>query len=116
MTGYVNRVRSLLAGITPGKWEASYPSGFQWFASITAESGDGFNSVAKSIKEDDAAFIAEAPAAVTHLLARLDAVEALADAFDELASQASYTESEAVMETWLSAALRIRAAITGEGA
>lgn len=63
-----------------------------------------------------AAFIAAAPSTVARLLAVVERVEALADTFDGLGSHASYHGTEAEMETWLSAANHLRAAITGEGA
>ena len=62
-----------------------------------------------------ALFAADVPALlaiVRDQAAKLGRVEALADSFDERASQASYFGTEDQMETWLSAANHIRAAIT----
>jgi hypothetical protein len=47
----------------------------------------------------DATFIANAPMDMRRLIKAMEAVTALADGFDELASEASYSESEAVMES-----------------
>jgi hypothetical protein len=104
VTGYVNRVRSLLAGITPGKWLI-----VKHDLTLYVESeNDELNPikvgyVGNRSSEPTAAFIAEAPAAVTHLLARLDAVEALSG---KLSEQPEHRDMAA----------RIRAAITREGA
>ena len=71
-----------------------------------------------SVEDTDAEFIAHARTDVPRLLAlvreqaaTIARTRAEADSFDELASHASYNGTEAEMETWLSAATRIRAAL-----
>lgn len=135
MSGYVSRVRSLLAGITPGPW-AHYGDLTHEVYPTNGNHDDEPDNIASEVPRlADAAFIAEAPAAVTHLLARLDAVEALAAEFDsEAAASRAVVENIIYSSKRLSDldrleisqhrhhatiaenhAKRIRAALAGEG-
>ena len=79
VTAYLDRVRSLLAGITPGDWRHE--------RAVMSDVVETTNRVhiASILSQYDAAFIAEAPTAVTRMLAQIDAVEALAKYLDGLA-------------------------------
>ena len=73
---------------------------------------DSGGSVVTLDPPGSAKFYAAAPTDITRLLAAIEAVQKLADGFDEKASDASYSESEAVMEAWLKAAEMLRAALS----
>ena len=109
MTGYVDRVRSLREGIPADEvWETEEEECQRYSSVVRVERtipGVTTTHFVADFIEDKAraAFIAGAPAAVTHLLARLDAVEALSG---KLSEQPEHRDMAA----------RIRAAITREGA
>lgn len=112
MTGYVDRVRSLREGVTPGELIVDrYDHGGGRMYVLN----DGKRTlVADTFKEGNREFFAEAPKAVTHLLARLDAIEALigwleaASADDEPLYCKGKVSARATAE-------QLRAALTGEG-
>lgn len=116
MTDYLDRVRSLLAAATPGPWvdggngyvETGPETDLHRFDVMPA-------TIARTeLTDNDAAFIAEAPAAVTHLLARLDAVEALIGWLEAASADNEPLYCKGKVSARATAE-QLRAALTGEG-
>ena len=114
MTAYLDRVRSLLAGITKlGEWETTRAN------DVVIYDPNGFGAyriIAHASDASDAAFIAEAPTAVTRLLAQIDAVEKIAASMYQIAEfNLSVLPSDDMGISLKQHAEDLRAALAGEG-
>ncbi len=120
----MDRIRELLAAATPGpwRWDENYGDNGDTGLALTNDAGveivGAYNHHCCAFRDDpnienesDAAFIAAAPSIVAQLLAKIEAMAALADKID-----AAFTTDHSVDVQMRATAYQIRSAINGETA